>query len=70
MANRIKKQDAENAVARYIEKIEEARRKIIKNFNEMDLENSDVNEEYRELVEAITRDCNRLIRDIEEYNFR
>lgn len=47
-----------------------AQEHILKNFAQMDLENADLYEEYRSIVEEMIRDIEREKEYIRRYNFK
>ena len=60
---------AKNTVASYIESIELIKERTEKNYLEMDLKNTKLNNEMEELLEDIKSRCNKVIRELESYSF-
>lgn len=69
MANRYKASYCRRLVNNYISEIERKKTIIQKNFEDMDFSNSNLRDEYEELVSNMKRECDNLIRTIESYKF-
>lgn len=69
MANACKREKAESAASTYVKTIEKYRDDIIKNFNDMDLQNADIKDRFEEIIKEITNECNDLIEHIEGVKF-
>lgn len=69
MANRYKAFYCRRLVNNYISEIERKKTSIQKNFEDMDFSNSNLRDEYEELVSNMKRECDNLIRTIESYKF-
>lgn len=53
-----------------INNLEDARQAIVKNFEQMDLENASVQEEMAEIVEQMVSELDELISSIESVTFK
>lgn len=69
MSNNYNKQYAEGLASKYIKDIERQKKLILKNFNDMDLENADIIEDFEEIIKSIVNECDSLIAEIKSYNF-
>ncbi len=69
MADGYKKETAEALVAHCIKEIEESKKSVKKNFDEMDFENSVVRDDYEKIISEITSEYDSLINKISDYRF-
>lgn len=69
MSNNYNKQYAEGLASKYINDIERQKKLILKNFNDMDLENADIIEDFEEIIKSIINECDSLIAEIKSYSF-
>ena len=60
---------SERLVCNYTEAIEIQKKKIVKNFEQMDFENAQAKNECSDIVDAMINNCNRLISEIKGYSF-
>lgn len=63
--DRYKKSYANKLMNAYIEELEDIKRKVSRNFQDMDLTNASVQNEMEEIIDCITWECDSLISAIE-----
>lgn len=63
--DRYKKSYANKLMNAYIEELEDIKRKVQKNFQDMDLANADLQDEMQEIIDGITWECESLRSAIE-----
>ncbi|MBD7911800.1 MULTISPECIES: hypothetical protein [Clostridium] len=66
---RYKKAYAERLVSKYVDEIEREKKQIIKNFQDMDLDNADVKNDFALIVNSMVQKCDSLISEISSYSF-
>ena len=54
-------------ISQYVDYVENQKRKIRKNYEDMDLENSELNTKFEEIVERMEQKCDDLQRKISSY---
>ena len=54
-------------ISQYVDYVENQKRKIRKNYEDMDLENSELNTKFEEIVERMEQKCDDLKRKISSY---
>ena len=54
-------------ISEYIDYVENQKEKIRKNYEDMDLENSELNTKFEEIVERMEKKCDDLISKISSY---
>lgn len=60
---------SERLVANYIEEIEAEKKKIVKNFNDMDFQNAVTKNEFEEIINDMVKNCDQLIENLSSYSF-
>lgn len=60
---------ARRLVNSYISYINNQKKYIRKNFEDMDFENADARNEFEAVVETMESDCDALVNKISSYNF-
>ena len=54
----------------YVKEIREQKKRINRNFEEMDFENADARNKFKEIVNEMTRNCDSLISKLNSYSFK
>ena len=54
-------------ISQYVDYVENQKEKIRKNYEDMDLENSELNTKFEEIVERMEKKCDDLISKISSY---
>ncbi|MBE6047146.1 MAG: hypothetical protein E7213_01855 [Clostridium sp.] len=54
----------------YVEEITKQKKLIKRNFEEMDFENADARNKFKEIVNEMIRNCDSLISKLNSYSFK
>lgn len=58
--------DEKAIIERYVNSIEEVKERIGKNYRDMDLENSELNNEFHDIILSMKKTCDDIKREILE----
>lgn len=60
---------AQSSADNYVNNLQDLKKAIRKNYEQMDFENVTLKQKFEEVVDEITADCNRVISTIEQNTF-